>query len=58
MAETFCRGGFIQFHPCWNFHYRKGELVLALKRLAQGGFMAEKCSCALLFIGAPRELIL
>ena len=46
------------FDPCLNFHYRKGELVLALKRLARGCFNIEKCSCARLFIGDPCETIL
>ena len=45
-------------NPCLNFHYRKGELVLALKRLARGCFNIEKCSCARLFIGDPCETIL
>ena len=47
-----------QTDPCLNFHYRKGELVLALKRLARGCFNIEKCSCARLFIGDPCETIL
>ena len=33
--------------------YRKGELVLALKRFSRGGFSREKCSRARRFKGDP-----
>ena len=51
-------GKFTLTDPCLNFHYRKGELVLALKRLARGCFNIEMCSCAGFFIGDPCETIL
>ena len=56
-SDELCAGN-DQFDPCLNFPYRKGELVLALKRLARGCFNIENCSCARLFIGDPCETIL
>ena len=46
-----------QMDPGWNFHYKKSQLVLASKRLAQKGFN-RKMFFARFFIWGPCETIL